>query len=520
MTESPGTTSPARPVAIAAAPPVDWLFLGLATLAALILRLYHLGHQSLWIDEWFTWEMVAPGQGLRFWPQILDAYQGPLYHAAAWVALRLEPTVTALRAPAALAGVLTVPMIGVLAGRLFNVATGRLAALLLAASPFHVWYSQEGRGYAFLIFFAAASALVYLRLSAGRPAWRDALLMAALVGAGLASNLTFVFLLAAYGLTMLLSSRPREARGWAVWALALGGGAVLMLPWLLAATGIWAVNRVLPGADLGDALRGGTTFTPWALPFTAFSLLYGFSLGPSLADLHLPDRLAVLRANLPLLLAAGAIAGLALLAGLRGLRGRQWHLLVWILVPLAGVILLAARNVKPFNVRYVAPALPFVLMLIAHGVVRWRRPWGLALGQAVLLMFLISLTHYYFDARYAKPDVRGAVAHIVSRGEPALPVLAPNVGPVVRFYAGSAYDVRGCGNEPAVVTATDADGLLARQLAGVASAWVVSAQTWHLDPHDLLPAALARQGTLLRTHEGPGVAIDLWRRTLPAKEDP
>jgi 4-amino-4-deoxy-L-arabinose transferase-like glycosyltransferase len=520
VSEGQGTTSPARPAAAVAAAPTDWLFLGLATAAALLLRLYHLGHQSLWVDEWFTWEMVAPGQGLRFWPQILDAYQGPLYHAAAWVALRVEPTVTALRVPAALAGVLTVPVIGLLAGRLFNVATGRLAALLLAASPFHVWYSQEGRGYAFLILFAAASALVYLRLSAGRPAWRDALLMAALVGAGLASNLTFVFLLAGFGLTMLVSSRPRQLRDWAVWTVALGGGVALMMPWLLAATGIWAVDRVLPGADLGDALRGTTTFTPWALPFTAFSLLFGFSLGPSLADLHLPDRLAVLREHLPLLLAAGVIAGLALLAGLRGLRGRQWQLLVWILVPLAGVVLLAVRNVKPFNVRYVAPALPFVLMLIAHGVVRWRRPWGLALGQAVLLMFLISLTHYYFDARYAKPDVRGAMAHIAARREPALPILAPNVGPVVRFYAGGAFDVRGCGNEPTIFRPADADSLLARQLATAPSAWVVSAQTWHLDPHHHLPAALARQGTLLRTHEGAGVAVDLWRRTPPAKEGP
>jgi 4-amino-4-deoxy-L-arabinose transferase-like glycosyltransferase len=500
--------------------PVGTVFLALATLAAMVLRLYHLGHQSLWVDESFTWDLVAPGRGLRFWPQILDAYQGPLYHAAAWVAVRIAPTVAALRTPAAVAGVITVPIMGLLAGRLFGATTGRLAALLLAISPFHVWYSQEGRGYAFLVLFAAASALVYLRLSEGRPAWRDALVMAALIGAGLLSNLTFVFLLAGYGLSMLASSRPRDARGWAVWTVALGGGVLLALPWLLKATGIWAVDRVLPGADLGDALRAGTTFTPWALPFTGFSLVYGFSFGPSLLDLHLPDRLTMIRNNAPELAAAGMIALVAVFSALRGLRGRQWLAIAWILVPLAGVILLAVRNVKPYNVRYVAPVLPFVLALIAYGAVRLRRPWNLALAQALLLVFLLSLTHYYFDDRYAKAEVRGAVAHIAARGERDLPILAPNVGPVVKFYDGGLHDVLGCGNEPTIETAAEADALLARQLEGRQAAWVVSSHTWHLDPQDLLPAALARQGTLIRTHEGPGVAVDLWRRSSPVKEGP
>ncbi len=511
--------APARPAA-RPAESVDGLFLALATAAALVLRLFHLGAQSLWVDESFTWDLIAPGRGLRFWPQILDAYQGPLYHAAAWVAVRIEPTVAALRAPAAVAGVITVPVLGLLAGRMFGAAAGRLAALLLAVSPFHVWYSQEGRGYAFLMLFAAASALVYLRLCADRPAWRDALAMAALVAAGLMSNLTFIFLLAAYGLSMLVASRPREARGWAVWALALGGGVVLALPWLLRATGIWAVDRVLPGADTGDALRGGTTFTPWALPFTAFSLVYGFSFGPSLADLHLPDRLAVVRANAPELAVAGVIAVVAAVSALRGLRGRQWQVVVWILVPLAGVVLLAVRNVKPYNVRYVAPILPFLLALLAHGAVRLRRPWQLALPQALLVVFLISLTHYYFDVRYAKADVRGAVAHIAARGQRDLPILAPNVGPVVKFYDAGAHEVLGCGNEPAVATAAEADALVDRQLADRDAAWVVSSHTWHLDPRDLLPAALARRGTLLRTHEGPGVVVDLWRRSPPVKEGP
>ena len=72
--------------------PVGALFLTAVTLLALALRLLRLGGPSLWIDESFTWAQVEPGRGLEFWTQILEAYQGPLYHAVAWFAVRVEPT--------------------------------------------------------------------------------------------------------------------------------------------------------------------------------------------------------------------------------------------------------------------------------------------------------------------------------------------------------------------------------------------------------------------------------------------
>ena len=65
------------------------------------LRLLRLDGMSLWIDEVFTWDLVAPGRGLRFGEQILAAYQGPLYHAAVWPLLRVADTAFMLRLPAA-----------------------------------------------------------------------------------------------------------------------------------------------------------------------------------------------------------------------------------------------------------------------------------------------------------------------------------------------------------------------------------------------------------------------------------
>ncbi len=506
-------------------PPAGWLgpppdairrvgsrYLTVVTILAVILRLYRLGDQSVWVDEAQTWLEVAPDRGFHFWHQIFQAYQSPLYHALAWLAVRVAPTAGALRLPSVIAGALTVPLFGLISGRLFGRNVGRLAALLLALSPFHLWYSQEARGYACLMLFVVASGLMFVRLREGEPNWGRAVAMAVLVAGGLASNLAFLFLLVAYGVTLLLTTPLRSARAWGVWIVALGGGVVLTLPWLLRAAGIWEVDRVLPGAEMGEALRGATTFTPWALPFAMFSLFFGFSLGPSLAELHAPDRLAVLRQYAPIVAPAALVAGAAFTLGLFRLQRKRWALLLWIGIPVLAVTLLAVRNIKPFNVRYVAPAFPWILLVTAAGAARLRRPGNLALSVALCLLFVASLVGYYHNPRFAKPDIRGAVAAIAADDARHLPILAPSVTASVRFYAREGDDVLRCGREPTVKTIADAEALVQRQLGTHDAAWVVWAQTWYLDPHDHLPSALAACGRLDRVYSGPGVTVDLWQR--------
>ncbi|MDD5718567.1 MAG: glycosyltransferase family 39 protein [Candidatus Krumholzibacteria bacterium] len=514
-------------------PPPGWLrdsvapqqgcgaaYLLLVTALALMLRLWRLDAMSLWIDEIFTWDLVAPGRGLRFGEQILAAYQGPLYHAAVWPLLRLHESPFMLRLPAALAGVLAVPLLGLVAARLWDRPTGRLAALFLALSPFAVWYAQEARGYSFLILFTVATGWVLLDALARGVTTGKALALALLGFGGLTSNFAFLFLLAAFALTVLVSVRTRRRRDWLLWCLALGGGVVLALPWLLLAAGIWEVGRVLPGAATGEHLRGETTFSAWALPFTGYSLFYGFSLGPPLADLHGPGRLDAVRAHLPILVLGALVASVGLVPGLLRLDRRRWPLVLWIVVPLAAVVLLAMRNVKPFNVRYVATVLPWLLALAAAGVCRTGRRVRFLLGGALGLLMVFSLAGYYFDDRHAKEDVRGAVAAIIEAGGPSRPLLATSVAPVVRHYWRGAGEVIGLYGEPLVTTAADAADLVRRRVAGHEEIWVIWVRSWDQDPYQLLPGALAATGSLQRAYSGPQIAVDLWRRRAPEEGTP
>jgi uncharacterized membrane protein len=68
-----------------------------------------------------------------------------------------------LRLPSALVGLLSIYLLYRLGSALFDRLTGLAAALLLAVSPFHVWYSQEARMYALV---------GLLCLGAGLFAWR------------------------------------------------------------------------------------------------------------------------------------------------------------------------------------------------------------------------------------------------------------------------------------------------------------------------------------------------------------
>ncbi len=501
-----------RPEAVSQGDHVGPGFLLLVTALAAVARLYRLGFQPFWVDEEMTWSMIRPGAGLGFWEQVRDQIQGPLYLAVVWPLARLGFSEAWLRLPAALAGIVAVPVTAGLAQRLIGGRTARLAALALAVSPFHLWYSQEARGYSFLMLFAAASSLAFMLL-AERPSGRRALLYA-LLGAGVAwSNLSGLFLLGAQAVTALAVVRPRSARERLLWLGAYAAIAAAAAPWLLRASGILAVGRIVPGAATGEALRGATTFTPLAVPFTLFAFFFGYSLGPSLAELHRPDRLAVALAHWPVLAAAGAVTALVLVAGAARLGRRAGALLgVWIGVPLVVVTVLALRNVKPFNPRYLAAVFPLLLVVAAHGLAALPRRVGRLAGFALLSLFLWSLYNYQADPRYAKEDLRDAAVWIAGRCDPGEPVLVPVVERAFTLYFPGPGAVVGFWEVPPIASPEQARAVLSAKMGAARHGFLVLSRTWDFDPRGLLPGALAGEARVEAEMDFPGARVFEWRR--------
>lgn len=487
-------------------------FLLAATALAALLRLALLTGQSLWVDEVMSWQLVRPDAGLVFLEQVRDNVQGPLHLAILWPLLRLADTELMLRLPSAVAGILAVPAFGIVAAKLVPPRAARLAVLLLAINPFHVWYSQEARGYALVMLCAVAMVGFFLELVSGRATRRHAVGFALASACAVWSNMSGLFLWAA----LLLSTpffRP-QGRRFRLLAGAFVGGFLSALPWLLQASGIWAVERMVPGAGTGEALRGETTFSLLAVPFTLYSFAFGTSLGPSLRELHGPDRMAVLTAWWPLLAAAAVAVGSLLLGALvRGGR-RAWLLVLWIAVPAALLGALALRNIKPWNPRYLAVVLPWFLALVATGAVRLPRRAGMTVTVVLCLLTVAALGGHFGLERYAKADVRGAWSWIDGRNPERWPVLVPTVTGVYRYYDRGRTELVGTFAYGSLRTADQADALVEERMAGRPTAWVVLAREWNLDPRGLLVPALERVGTV---EEGPrlaGVRVLRWRRDV------
>jgi 4-amino-4-deoxy-L-arabinose transferase-like glycosyltransferase len=494
-------------------------FLLIATLLGAVLRLYSLTGQSLWVDELLTWQMIRPGVPAGFIEQILDSIQGPLYMAVIWPLVRLQDSALMLRLPAAIAGIATIPLFGLVVSRLLGGRAARLAVLLLALNPFHVWYSQESRGYSLLMMFSVLMALAILALGRRKSGYGLALLFALASAGAVWSNLGGIFLWLGMGLGVLLFHFPANRRQWILWGLAFGAGMLLVSPWLLKASGIWAVDRVLPGSGLGESLRGETTFSPLAWPYTLQTFFYGYSLGPSLRELHQPDRMAVLRTALPVLVLGAVPVGLGLVAGLFRIDRKRGQLIVWIIVPMLILTLLALRNVKPWNPRYLAMVFPWVLAFTAYGLASLPRRAGLAATLLLSCLTLWSLGGYYWNGRYFKADVRAAATQLETSNPEGDPILVPVVTSVFKYYYKGSGEVIDTYGLPVLGGSQDAEEFCDRVLAGRTKCWLVLAREWYFDPGGHLPRALSRRGHLRLETTAAGVRVYGWEKVMPNHEN-
>jgi len=498
---------------------VNWPFVLALTVIGGVLRFFHLANQSLWVDEMLTWSAIQPGGSLSFVQQFIDTIQGPLYLAATWPLLHLNDTPLMMRLPAAVVGTATIPLFGYLAFRTVSARAAQLALLLLAINPFHIWYSQEGRGYAFLMFFAVAVVISYLNilnLQDDRPAIKHFWWLGISGAALILSNMSGVFLLAALALSLVLFDRPKARQYGVWWVLGFGLAGVIAAPWLLKASGIWAIDRIVPGAGMGAALRGSTTFSPLAVPYGVFSFFFGYSLGPSLRELHQPDRLAVILDYWPLLIAGGAVVVTALVAGWEASRRQRPSWVFLISVPLLFVIVLAVRNIKPWNARYVSVALPWLLLLTGAGLARLPRKIGAVTAALLLGLTICSLAGYYGRDDYAKADIAQAVAAVAEAKPPAQVVLVPVVTSVFRYYDRGDHLLIDSFGQPPLRSRQEALAYVSQALKGHEFCRVVLARVWFFDPHGLLLPALSELGLVRRERQLPGVTIYTWERTTAA----
>ncbi len=502
---------------------VTWWVVAL-TVAAAMLRFYRIDAQSFWVDELWTIKAAAVGGTLTA-RSVLTNVQGPLHAVLVHLLSAAGTGEGLLRGLSAVFGVATVPMVYLLGREVVDRRAGLVAAGLATVSPFFIWYSQELRNYALLLFFATAATLAVWRIVTRRGGpW---IAYGVATGLAILSNLSAVFLAAAHWVFAL--PRARDDRGFVVrWILTFVLVAVCLAPWIWGVTQWVRVDRVgervtAPG-ESGEVtrLRGETTFTPMAIPYSIYAMVYGYSVGPSNAELHregparafLKHRFVVGAA-----LAALAAAGLSGLACFRHDRLRLWLLACTVLIPLAAVTLLALLNIKVFNARYVAVMAPLVLVLLGGGIARLPRAPAWIVGGLMFALCLVGVGNAYWNPEYWREDVRAAARYIEMAERPGDVILVPVVTDVFdHYYEGDApsfllYPGQ-CGSDSEVARRVE------EGVAGHERVWLVEGRLWHADPDGRIVQYLERRHRRLKTEGFPGVTVRLYALGGDGEGDP
>jgi hypothetical protein len=388
-------------------------------LLAFCIRLYRLSAESLWYDE--TVSVHLAGKDFR----ALVAHTArdihpPGYYLLLNVWMRLAGGTDYSAAFLSLSlGLLLVALAYRLAAQVFGRCSGYLAALLVAISPYNVWYSQEVRMYTLGAVLGAVLLLLVIRLLSSDPGslprWQHLVAYSVTGALGLWVLYYFAFLLLAVNLMVVgwwLVARRREPRGWSWmlrWLVAQGGVLLLYAPWIPPA---WrqATSPPVPpwrsAAGLGEIV-----VETWS----------ALGLGQSVD----PARVW------PVLVWVTILFGLGLLFGNMMKRrhprrtGLAWLLVGSVFLPVL-LIYLASFVTPLYHVRYVFSYSTSFYVIVAAGLAllwqRWRPAFWL--GLAVLAVYSgISLHAYHTDPKYASDDHRGATRFLADRWRPGDAVL-------------------------------------------------------------------------------------------------
>lgn len=372
-------------------------------LLGFLLRLNELASQSLWVDEGVSvWVASKNIPTLLLWLAKGDVHP-PLYFILLHFWMMIDDSVYWIRLLSVIPSVLTMPLVYGLGTRLHSRAAGFLSALLLAISPFNVYFAQEARMYSLLGLTATAASycLVWGLQSSKTTAWVCYAFAAAgtlytqQVG-GLAVVITHGVIL----LTYYLRGRRVGARG----LYALAAGVIAWLPWF--AVMLYQVSR---GAVPWIANPSPRELSQLLLSFTSHLL---------------PDPIHLSSVTIPLssisLAAVLVYLGLASL-GILSLRHQRGQMLIASFFLVGPVVVeLNAGLLQPVFIDRTLISVGIVYVLLLAAGLIWLmkrtlgRPVAVSAFAALLLLNLVSLDNIY--NHYEKEKWNSAASYVAKQG--------------------------------------------------------------------------------------------------------
>ncbi len=404
-------------------------------LAGAFLRVYHLGTQSIWVDEgWSIWisKMTVP----QIVQEVARAdVHPPLYYFILhyWMMI-FGTSESAVRLLSALFGILAIPMIYVVGRQLFNKQVGLVAALILALSSFNIYYSQETRMYSLMVLLALLSMYFFWRFlqqsnlvsSVGYVLSTTLLVYAHYYGwfVVIAENIYVVTLL------LLSKNRTYKLKHWVTLQVIV---LALFAPWITS-----LVNQFSrPGAVGAYSPATIATIIGTLTAYSGTTVLLAFFLGLSVLSLFAYQKVR------------GAIDWKA---PLNALESYSWEvrlqdpaavyfLVVWLVTIILLPFVISRFFTPIYYYRYTIAASVALYLLAAKGIrIINYRPAKLAVIGIIVVLSVANLQVYYSSV--TRPQVREATYFIDANAKSGdLVLIYPNWAPFTFDYYNNRTDI-------------------------------------------------------------------------------
>ena len=397
----------------------QWMLITLILLLATVLYLYHIGTESLWIDELFS---VLDAKELK-----LNAVR-PLYFILLHAWMFFGTSDAWLRGLGVLFGLGSVFFTYQLGRRVAGEFTGIVAALLLAVSPLFINHAQEVRMYTLSTFLSLAGTLILSDVlerpkTASIGWWAGTRLLAILT-----TPLNITLLLPDIVLFVWRFRHQRRVLlNFGKWLLLLG---ILCVPTAITMVVVtpefmagWVAK--LPAPGVFDILFTLTTFTGWS-----FDLALG--------------AIATFYVNIYFKLYALMLLGLLSLALLNKKNPRLLWVAAWAFLPSAIIFAISRISSSIWVDRYLLFVCPYVLILLAAGFTQvWRRQRTVAIMLALIYTLTLGAALERFYRVQEREDWRSLTQTIAFNEKPGdfIGLPANNSRPLLalaHYYHGSA----------------------------------------------------------------------------------
>ena len=299
-------------------------------LTALALRFYGIGSQSLWIDEVYTF-MNSSGSlsEVIFEPQT-DYKTPPLFYIIEHFALQFGNHESILRLPSVVFGSLSILLLYLVLSNWFDGRTSILGTIMMVISPFHVWYSQEARAYALLVMMSLLSIFLFQKVI--KSPKNPLLAMGFLISTAL-SFYCHTVALALIGFIALYVFLNAASEDRMYWLIMFGVLLLLVIPGVYSIHGMFSNGEPLTRQSLN----------PLPLLYSVYAFATGYSLGPTVAQLHMPERVSYVVSYLHIIWPIMVFLFMLLTLGLFKLRrldrSKCFFIVLWFVFPIVFIYL-------------------------------------------------------------------------------------------------------------------------------------------------------------------------------------